>query len=153
MKRTALKRKKKPAAAERGNDGLYRENILDHYRHPRNAGRLDRPSFSSREANYSCGDDVELFVALDARGRVADVRFDGHGCAISQAATSMLTEHVKNMTKAELARLCDEDVISLLGIEIGPSRRRCATLGFKALRSGLARSIDRAPRRMTGRAK
>ncbi len=139
MKRATRKIK---TAAVPENDSLYQENVLDHYRNPRNAGRLDQPTFSSRETNYSCGDDVEVFVKLDRQGRVAEASFDGHGCAISQAASSMLTEHIKNMTKAELERLAAEDVVKLLGINIGPSRLRCATLGFKALRCGLESKKD-----------
>jgi len=125
------------AAVSRQAESLYQENILDHYRDPRNAGRLADASFSRRETNYSCGDDVELFVKLDRSGKVSEVRFDGHGCAISQAATSMLTEHIKGLTRRQLLELTDADMLKLLGIAIGPSRLRCATLGFKALRSGL----------------
>ncbi len=82
---------------------LYMENILDHYKHPRNAGRIDDADFSGRELNPSCGDVVELFVKMDG-GRVAEAKFAGRGCAVSQASVSMLTEKMKGMNLEELRR-------------------------------------------------
>jgi len=135
---TAHRRKKTAAGAKTGEAELiYQENILDHYRHPHNAGRLAGPSFKRRETNYSCGDDVELFVKLDAADKVVDAKFDGHGCAISQAATSMLTDSIRGLTKEQLKKLTAKDVLELLGIPIGAGRMRCATLGLKALQAGL----------------
>lgn len=117
---------------------MYKENILDHYRDPHNAGRLDGATFSHKELNPSCGDTIELFVKLDG-GKVADVRFDGHGCAISQASVSMLTDHIKGMDLEALGNLAKEDVFRLLGVEVGITRLRCALLGLKTLEAGLRR--------------
>jgi len=122
---------------------IYQENILDHYRHPHNFGGLADASFNRREANYSCGDEVELFVKLDGRGRVVEARFQGRGCAISQAATSMLTDHIIGLTKKEMVELDADDVAELLGVVVGPSRLRCATLGLKALQAGLESGTDK----------
>ena len=108
-----------------GDEAMYRENILDHYREPHNAGRLEAATFSHKELNPSCGDTIELFVKLEG-GRVADVRFDGHGCAISQASVSMLTDHLKGMDVESLKKLAKEDIFKLLGVEVGMTRLRCA---------------------------
>ncbi|HTM68789.1 MAG TPA: SUF system NifU family Fe-S cluster assembly protein [Candidatus Binatia bacterium] len=125
-----------------GDEEMYRENILDHYREPHNAGRIEGATFSHRELNPSCGDTIELFVAI-ADGKVADVKFDGHGCAISQASVSMLTDHVKGMDVAALKALRKEDVFRLLGVRVGMTRLRCALLGLKTLEVGLATYLNK----------
>lgn len=115
---------------------IYKENILDHYRNPRNAGRLDAFSFSHREMNTSCGDHIEMFVRLDGGGTVEDVRFEGRGCAISQAAVSMLTDRIRGMAADEIGLLGQADIVKLLGIPVGVSRLKCALLGLKTLQKG-----------------
>lgn len=125
-----------------GDEAMYKENILDHYREPHNVGRMDDATFSHKELNASCGDTIEIFVKL-ADGKVADVRFDGHGCAISQASVSMLTDHIKGMDADALGKLAKEDVFRLLGVEVGPSRLRCALLGLKTLEIGLQNHLNR----------
>ncbi len=131
---------KRPAAKPAATDveAMYKENILDHYRHPHNFGRLFDPTFSRHEANFSCGDDVELFIKLDASGRVAEVGFAGQGCAISQAAISLLTDKIKGMKASQLKKLTADQAVELLGIPVGPGRIRCATLGWRALQNGLS---------------
>ncbi len=119
-----------------GDEAMYKENILDHYREPRNAGRLDPCTFSHKELNQSCGDTIEMFVLLDA-GRVTGVRFDGQGCAISQAAASMLTDFVKGKIVDELRALGKDDVFAMLGVPVGPTRIRCALLGLLTIQAGL----------------
>lgn len=119
-------------------DGLYRENILDHYRHPRHRGRLEGASLRGRELNPSCGDEIELYLKLDACDRVEDVAFEGAGCAVSTASVSMLTERVKGRPLSEVLALGERDVLGLLGIEIGPMRMKCAMLPLRALKSALA---------------
>ena len=119
-----------------GDEAMYRENILDHYKEPHNKRPLAGATFSHREINPSCGDTIDLYVRL-ADGKVAEATFEGHGCAISQAAVSMLTDHVKGMTVEELKGLAKEDVFRLLGVEIGMTRLRCALLGLKTLEVGL----------------
>jgi nitrogen fixation NifU-like protein len=130
-------RKKAATKGERDIDLIYQENLLDHYRRPRNFGDLDDPDFSRREANFSCGDDVEFFVRLDQSGKISEIKFRGHGCALSQAASSMLTEHAVGKTPKQVAAMSEEDIGRLLGFDISPARSRCATLGLKALQNGI----------------
>lgn len=121
-----------------GDEAMYRENVLDHAKSPRNAGRLTDATFAHREINQSCGDTIELYVKLDDAGRIDDVRFDGQGCAISQASVSMLTEHLKGLTLDAAAKLGKDDIIGLLGFPVGMTRLRCALLGLKTLQAGIA---------------
>jgi nitrogen fixation NifU-like protein len=118
-------------------DELYREHILDHYKHPRNAGRLEGASLVARELNPSCGDSIELFLKLDGCDRVEAAAFEGRGCAVSQASASLLTERLKGRPLAEIMALDEKDVLGLLGIEVGPMRMKCAMLPLRALRSAL----------------
>jgi nitrogen fixation NifU-like protein len=117
---------------------LYREHILDHYRHPRNQGTLEDADLSCEQDNPVCGDVVRLDVRL-ANGRVSDVRFSGRGCVISMASASMLTEEILGKTVEELRALQDEDVFSMLGITLGPVRAKCGLLPLRVLQAGLAR--------------
>lgn len=121
----------------REEDEIYRENILDHYKHPRNFGAIADASFSYREFNPVCGDRVEVFVKFDRTKRVVDVRFVGAGCAISQAAASMLTDHVKGKTVREIQKMGKDDILKLLGISLGAVRLRCALLSLNALEKGI----------------
>ncbi|MBI4457770.1 iron-sulfur cluster assembly scaffold protein [Candidatus Uhrbacteria bacterium] len=125
-----------PEAASAAEE-IYKENILDHYRHPRNRGAFSPCAFKHREINASCGDDLELFVDL-ADGKMRKVAFEGRGCAVSIAAVSMLTEHVAGMTLAEIEKLGKDAMLGLLGIPVGPSRLKCALLGLKTLQNGIA---------------
>jgi nitrogen fixation protein NifU and related proteins len=116
-------------------DDLYRENILEHYKRPRNFGRPERFDLDFEDTNPFCGDEQHVFIALDEDGRVAGVRFEGKGCAISTAATSMLTEELEGRTREELLRLEKGFVLDLLGIEISATRIKCALLGLKVVKS------------------
>jgi len=115
-------------------DDFYRDYILDHYRNPRNFGSLDRCDASAEDVNPLCGDQIKMELQLDG-GKVSDVRFSGKGCAISQASASMLTEGVKGMTLAEIAKLTKDAVLENVGIGISPTRLKCATLGLRVLKS------------------
>jgi nitrogen fixation NifU-like protein len=115
---------------------LFRENILDHYQHPRCHGTLDEPTVSHEDANPLCGDRIRVDVRVHD-GRIAQVRFSGHGCSISQAAASMLCEHVEGRTLDEVKGLGRQDVLDLLGIELGPVRLKCALLALKTLKAGV----------------
>jgi nitrogen fixation NifU-like protein len=115
---------------------MYRQQILDHYRNPRNYGELEDATFSHVGENTSCGDEIEVFVALDEADRVEAVTFTGDGCAISQAAASLLSEEVKGMTVEELYELDRDDVLDLLGVEVTPMRIKCAVLAEKVLQAG-----------------
>lgn len=114
-------------------DDLYQQNILDHWKHPRNSGRLDQPTASHDEVNPLCGDKLhfDLLIEDDV---ITDVRFTGRGCAISQAAASMLTEAVKGKPLAEAKLIGKEEMLELLGIPIGYTRLKCALLGLKTFK-------------------
>jgi nitrogen fixation NifU-like protein len=116
-------------------DDLYRENILDHYKRPRNFGRPERFDLEFEDTNPFCGDEQHVFIALGDGGRVDAVAFEGKGCAISTAATSMLTEELVGKTREELLRLDKDHVLELLGIEISATRMKCALLGLKVVKS------------------
>jgi nitrogen fixation NifU-like protein len=116
-------------------DELYRENILEHYKRPRNFGRPDSFDLDFEDTNPFCGDEQHVFIALDGDDRVDLVGFEGKGCAISTAATSMLSEELSGMTREELLALDKEFVLDLLGIEISATRMKCALLGLKVVKS------------------
>ena len=116
-------------------DQFYREHILDHYKNPRNYGRLESPDITHEENNPLCGD----VVGMDFRvsdGVIEDIRFHGRGCAISQASASLLTERLKGMPLDEAKKINKDDVIGELGIEISPARIKCALLSLKVLKVG-----------------
>ena len=116
-------------------DDLYRENILEHYKRPHNYGRPERFDLEFEDTNPFCGDEQHVFIGLDSEGRVERISFEGKGCAISTAATSMLTEELEGRTRDELLRLDKEFVLDLLGIEISATRMKCALLGLKVVKS------------------
>jgi nitrogen fixation NifU-like protein len=118
-------------------DDFYRENILDHYRHPRNVGTLENATHSHEDNNPLCGDVVRLDLHLNAEDVIDEVAFSGRGCAISQASASMLTEMVKGKTLTEARQIAKEDILEALGIEIGPVRLKCALLALKVLKAGV----------------
>ncbi len=126
-----------------GWDEIYREAILEHSQHPRHHGTLEQPDFTYEDANPLCGDQLRIDIEVKD-GRIADVRFSGHGCAISQAATSMLCERIMGMSVEDVRRLSKDDVLEMLGIELGPVRLKCALLGLKTLKAGVY-GIDRWP--------
>lgn len=115
-------------------DDFYRDYILDHYRHPRNFGHLERVDVQAEDLNPLCGDQIRMELELDD-GIVKDVRFSGKGCAISQASASMLTERVKGMRLSDVAKLSKDAVLEDVGIGISPTRMKCAMLGLRVLKS------------------
>ena len=119
-------------------DQLYRENILDHYKHPRNFGEIEGADASAEGMNPLCGDEVTITVAFGEDGdTIEDVKFSGRGCAISQSATSMLTELVKGRKASEVAALPKEDLLEEVGVPLTPVRLKCAILGLSTLKVAL----------------
>jgi nitrogen fixation protein NifU and related proteins len=115
-------------------DELYRDQILEHYKRPRNFGRLDPFDLEFEDSNPFCGDEQHVFLRLDESGRVAEVSFEGQGCAISTAATSLLTEELEGKTREEILALPKDFVLDLLGIDISATRMKCALLGLKVMK-------------------
>jgi nitrogen fixation NifU-like protein len=113
-------------------DDLYRDQILEHYKRPHNFGALADPDLEFEDTNPFCGDEQRVTIRLDDADRVAEVAFEGRGCAISTAATSLLTDELVGMSREELLRLPKEYV---LGIDISATRMKCAMLGLKIVKS------------------
>ena len=118
-------------------DDLYRELIIDHYKNPQYRGHLDPNDIHFEDDNPLCGDHIEITLRVDGDGKVADGRFDGKGCAISQASADLLLESVIGKPLDVVKQLTKQDVLDLLGIELGPVRLKCALLSLKVLKAGL----------------
>jgi nitrogen fixation NifU-like protein len=116
---------------------IYKETILDHYRHPRNYGDLPNANAHAKDSNVLCGDVIEMQLRVNAN-RINDARFRGEGCAISVATASMLTEFSKGKSISEIKKLGKEEVIRLLGVDPGPARVECVLLGLNVLKAAIA---------------
>lgn len=123
---------------------LYAENILDHYKNPRHAGHLKNPTTSRREENLSCGDDLTLELAIED-GTITDLAWRGEGCAISQAAMSLLSEELIGETAADAEGTTKEEVLSMLGVPVGPRRLKCALLCLHTLKNALRGARGEGP--------
>jgi nitrogen fixation NifU-like protein len=116
-------------------DDLYRENILEHYKRPRNWQVLDPADLDAHDKNPSCGDEFRVTLRLDDAGKVAEIGFDGNGCAISTASASMASEELIGMTTDEILKLDKSFILDLLGIDISATRIKCALLSLKVVKS------------------
>ena len=122
-----------------GNDNgyLYRETILDHYRNPKNKGKMINPDVSVHDSNPLCGDEIDIHLKVEAN-IIKDIKFEGRGCAISQASASMLTEMVMNKPLISITNLSKDDVYENIGLKkLGPARVKCALIPLKVLKLGM----------------
>lgn len=117
-------------------ESIYREQIIDLYEHPLNKGELETADWSYEEDNPLCGDVIRIDVKLDEEQRVADVAWSGEGCAISQAAASLLTEEIKGKTLGEVRAFDKETLLDLVGVKLSMARVKCALLSLKVLKAG-----------------
>jgi nitrogen fixation NifU-like protein len=118
-------------------DDLYREVIIEHYKHPAYRGHLEPHDIHFADNNPLCGDHIEITMQVDADGVVKDARFDGHGCAISQASADLLIESIIGKPLEEIKQLNKQHILDLLGIDLGPVRLKCALLSLKVLKAGV----------------
>ena len=118
-------------------DDLYREVIIEHYKNPAYRGTLDPHDLSFEDSNPLCGDHIRIDLRVDEKEVITDARFDGHGCAISQASADLLLESIVGKTLNEVKALDKDHVLELLGIELGPVRLKCALLSLKVLKAGV----------------
>ena len=118
-------------------DDLYREVIIEHYKNPSYRGHLDPYDIIFADNNPLCGDHIEITLRTDDMGLVSDARFDGHGCAISQASADLLIESIIGKPLEDVKKLNKQDVLDLLGIDLGPVRLKCALLSLKVLKAGV----------------
>jgi len=115
---------------------MYREEILELYKNPMNFGILENNTHTAKRSNPLCGDDIEVYLKID-KNRVTQVKFNGSGCAISIAASSLLTEKIKNMSTDEINKLDQDDVTRLLGIPVSPGRIKCALICLEAIKNAI----------------
>jgi nitrogen fixation NifU-like protein len=120
-------------------DDIYREIILDHYRNPRNKGKLSNADVSIHDSNPLCGDEIDIHLKIEEE-KVKDIKFEGRGCAISQASASMLTEMIMDKPLTTVKDLTKDDVLENIGLmNLGPARIKCALLSLKVLKLGMVR--------------
>ncbi len=118
-------------------EDMYREHILDHYKHPRNFGVIDPADVDHEANNPLCGDQIRMTFQVNGDHEVTDVKFSGRGCAISQASASLLTSRIKGKSFADIKTITRDDIVEMLGIAISPVRLKCALLSLAVLREGV----------------
>lgn len=115
---------------------IYKEELMDHYRHPRNYGVIDKPDFEYTSVNALCGDTIQI-TGSKQDTRIIDIKFKGSGCVISQASASLLTEFVKGKDICVVKEMTPQAMLEIVGITLGPNRIRCALLVLEALKQAL----------------
>ena len=118
-------------------DDFYRELIIDHYKNPHYRGELNPNDISFEDDNPLCGDHIRVDLRLDADGRVKEAAFTGHGCAISQASADLLMEAIIGKSLDDVKQMNRDDILEMLGIDLGPVRLKCALLSLKVLKAGV----------------
>jgi nitrogen fixation NifU-like protein len=118
-------------------DDLYREVIIDRYKNPLYRGKLDPSDITFEDDNPLCGDHIHIDLRLAKDGSIAEAAFDGHGCAISQASADLLLESIIGKDTEAVKALTKEDLLELIGLELGPVRLKCALLSLKVLKAGV----------------
>lgn len=116
---------------------MYKENILDHYKHPRNFGEIPAASATAHAANPLCGDELDFFLVFDKDDKVAEAKFTGRGCTIMMASASMLSEKLNRMTRLEIAKFSNDDAVQLLGVPVNAARLKCATLALETVQQAI----------------
>jgi len=119
---------------------MYNELILDHFRYPQNAGRLENPDVMHKESNVLCGDVVEIQLKFNGEKKISDAKFTGNGCAISQSSTDILLNNIKGKTSVDIKNLDKDFILKLLGIEISHMRLKCALLPLIALKIAVSKN-------------
>lgn len=118
-------------------DELYRDYILEHYKEPNNWGELEQFDLTAHDVNPVCGDELTVQLQVDEDGTIADIRFEGTGCAISQASASIASDEYKGMKVDDVAALGEDWILDLLQINISPTRKKCALLNLKVMRGAI----------------
>lgn len=118
-------------------DDLYREQIIERYKSPQYRGHLDPHDIQFEDDNPLCGDHIEITIRVDGEDMVAEAAFDGKGCAISQASADLLVESIHGKSIDEVKAMKKEDLLDMLGIDLGPVRLKCALLSLKVLKAGV----------------
>ena len=118
-------------------DDLYREIIIEHYKNPSFRGHLEPSDVSFTDNNPLCGDHIEITLRTDDNNNIIEARFDGHGCAISQASADLLVEYIHGKNIDEIKKMNKKSILDLLGIDLGPVRLKCALLSLKVLKAGI----------------
>lgn len=118
------------------NDNLYRQQLIDHYKNPRNTGEISDATHKSRLANTSCGDEIEMFLKFENK-KLTDIKYDARGCAVSIAAISLLSNEVKDMTQEEILNIDNSFIEELIGSSLTSSRVKCATLGLDSIKKAI----------------
>ena len=120
-----------------GIEMMYQENILDHYKNPRNFGKIENASVHHHEYNPLCGDELEIFLIIDKNKNITDVKIKANGCAISTASASMLSEQAKGKNIEEIKKFKKEDILEMLGIPLSPVRLKCALLSLDTFKNAI----------------